>query len=63
MVGNEARVYELITRHFLACVSKDAVGKETNVTIDINGEKVWSAVCNTILDLYQGGSSHLCILT
>ena len=38
--GNEARVYELITRHFLACVSEDAVGKETTVHIDINGEKV-----------------------
>ena len=37
--GNDARVYELITRHFLACVSQDAVGKETTVEIDINGEK------------------------
>ena len=37
--GNEARVYELITRHFLACVSQDAVGKETTVQIEINGEK------------------------
>lgn len=37
--GNDARVYELITRHFLACVSEDAIGKETTVTININGEK------------------------
>lgn len=37
--GNEARVYELIVRHFLACVSQDAIGKETTVGIDINGEK------------------------
>lgn len=37
--GNEARVYELITRHFLACVSQDAIGKETTVNIEINGEK------------------------
>ena len=37
--GNDARVYELITRHFLACVSQDAIGKETTVGIDINGEK------------------------
>ncbi|TRY69414.1 hypothetical protein TCAL_06940 [Tigriopus californicus] len=37
--GNEARVYELIVRHFLACVSQDALGKETTVNIDINGEK------------------------
>ena len=33
-------MYELITRHFLACVSEDALGKETTVHIDINGEKV-----------------------
>lgn len=39
-LGDEARVYELIARHFLACVSEDAVGKETTVQIDINGEKV-----------------------
>ncbi|CAD6999334.1 unnamed protein product [Ceratitis capitata] len=37
--GNDARVYELICRHFLACVSKDAVGSETVVNIDIAGEK------------------------
>lgn len=39
MQGNEARLYELITRHFLACVSKDALGSETVVNIDIAGEK------------------------
>ena len=27
-------------RHFLACVSRDALGKETTVNIDINGEAV-----------------------
>ena len=37
--GNERRVYELICRHFLACVSKDAVGSETIVNINIAGEK------------------------
>ncbi|KAL5281975.1 TOP3A family protein [Megaselia abdita] len=37
--GNEARLYELISRHFLACVSKDAVGSETVVNIDLAGEK------------------------
>ena len=37
--GNDARVFELITRHFLACVSQDAQGKETTVRININGEK------------------------
>ncbi|RWS07211.1 hypothetical protein B4U79_07604 [Dinothrombium tinctorium] len=36
--GDEARIYELITRHFLACLSKDAVGKETTVKIEINEE-------------------------
>ncbi|XP_055381973.1 DNA topoisomerase 3-alpha [Condylostylus longicornis] len=37
--GNEARVYELIVRHFLACVSRDATGSETIVHINIAGEK------------------------
>lgn len=32
-------MYELVVRHFLACVSSDAVGKETTVDIDLNGEK------------------------
>lgn len=36
---DEWRVYELITRHFLACCSKDANGFETVVKIDINGEQ------------------------
>ena len=40
IAGDEARVYELIVRHFLACVSQDALGKETTVNIDINGEAV-----------------------
>lgn len=29
----------MISRHFLACVSKDALGSETVVNIDIAGEK------------------------
>lgn len=37
--GNEGKVYEFIVRHFLACVSKDALGHETKVTIDINDEQ------------------------
>lgn len=41
--GNEARVYEFIVRHFLACVSKDAKGHETTVKIDINSEKFSAA--------------------
>jgi len=34
----ELKIYELITRHFLACVSKDALGFETNIKISINKE-------------------------
>lgn len=37
--GREALLYELITRHFLACVSKDAVGLETVVSMAMNGEE------------------------
>uniref|UniRef100_A0A1Y1LNG7 DNA topoisomerase n=1 Tax=Photinus pyralis TaxID=7054 RepID=A0A1Y1LNG7_PHOPY len=37
--GNEQRIYEYIVRHFLACVSKDAMGHETVVHVDIADEK------------------------
>lgn len=37
--GNEKRVYELVVRHFLACVSKDAIGTETIVNATIGGEE------------------------
>lgn len=37
--GDERKVYELIVRHFLACVSRDAVGSETVVQIRIAGEE------------------------
>jgi DNA topoisomerase IA len=32
-------VYELVVRHFLACCSKDAVGRETAVDVGIAGER------------------------
>ncbi|GAB0095931.1 DNA topoisomerase [Sergentomyia squamirostris] len=37
--GNEQKVYELIVRHFLACVSRDALGSETLVSVEIGGEE------------------------
>lgn len=36
--GSEWRVYELICKHFLACLSKHAVGNQTKIEIDLNGE-------------------------
>ncbi|XP_076641227.1 topoisomerase 3-alpha isoform X2 [Halictus rubicundus] len=39
LAGNEAKVYEFVVRHFLACLSKNALGQETTVEIDIAGEK------------------------
>jgi len=38
MSNDEWRVYELISRHFLATISKDAVGSETKVTVALGGE-------------------------
>ena len=38
--GNEARIYEFIVRHFLACCSQDAQGHETTIEIDVNSEIV-----------------------
>ena len=39
--GDKKRVYEYITRRFLACCSKDALGLETTVDVDINGEEFY----------------------
>lgn len=39
MIGNEAKVYEFVVRHFLACLSSDAIGHQVIVEIDIAGEK------------------------
>jgi len=36
---DENKLYELVVRHFLACVSKDAQGDETTIKIDIANEK------------------------
>ncbi|CAD8086641.1 unnamed protein product [Paramecium sonneborni] len=44
MIENEAQnkqewdIYQLITRHFLACCSKNAKGSETTITLQINDE-------------------------
>ncbi|XP_027942134.1 DNA topoisomerase 3-alpha isoform X2 [Vigna unguiculata] len=43
------KLYELVVRHFLACVSKPAVGAETTVEIDIAGE-LFSACGRVILE-------------
>ncbi|XP_022774853.1 DNA topoisomerase 3-alpha isoform X2 [Durio zibethinus] len=43
------KLYELVVRHFLACVSQPAVGAETTVEIDIAGE-LFSASGRIILE-------------
>ena len=35
---DEWRIYEVICRHFLACLSKEAIGNETRVEVEIGGE-------------------------
>ncbi|XP_050100491.1 DNA topoisomerase 3-alpha [Anopheles aquasalis] len=41
--GDEWRVYELIARHFLACVSRDATGSETIVNVVVADEEEFTA--------------------
>lgn len=36
--ADEAKVYEIVVRSFLACLSRNAKGHESTVTIDIAGE-------------------------
>lgn len=54
--GNEGRLYEFIVRHFLACVSQDALGQETVVDIDIAQEKFSASglmiIARNYLDVY-----------
>ncbi|XP_068192543.1 DNA topoisomerase 3-alpha [Antennarius striatus] len=54
--GNEGRLYEFIVRHFLACVSQDALGQETVVDIDIAKEKFSASglmvIARNYLDVY-----------
>nr|XP_043611083.1 DNA topoisomerase 3-alpha [Erigeron canadensis] len=61
---NHKKVYELVVRHYLACVSQPAVGAGTTVDIDIAGE-MFSArgriiLARNYLDVYRfekwGGS-------
>ena len=54
--GNEARIYEFIVRHFLACVSRDAIGHECKVEIKIAEEnfhaKGLSVIERNYLEVY-----------
>lgn len=54
--GNEGRLYEFIVRHFLACVSQDALGQETVVDIDIAQENFSTSglmiIARNYLDVY-----------
>ena len=38
LVGDRARLYELVARHFVACCSEDALANEVAVTIEISCE-------------------------
>ena len=40
MIRISYKLYELVVRHFLACVSKDAQGDETTIKISIANENV-----------------------
>jgi DNA topoisomerase-3 len=35
---DEWRIYDIIVRHFLASISKDAIGSETKVEVEMGGE-------------------------
>lgn len=65
--GNEGRLYEFIVRHFLACVSQDAVGKETVVDIEIAQEKFSASglmiIARNYLDVYpyDKWSTKVCV--
>ncbi|KAI0786764.1 DNA topoisomerase [Abortiporus biennis] len=43
LAGDERKVYEYITRRFLACCSKDALGMETTVDVEYGGEEFYAS--------------------
>jgi DNA topoisomerase III len=38
LFGDDKKVYDYVTRRFLACCSKDAMGQQTTVALDVAGE-------------------------
>ncbi|RKP11038.1 DNA topoisomerase [Thamnocephalis sphaerospora] len=40
--GRELKVFEFVTRRFLACCAEDARGRETTVDVEIAGERFWT---------------------
>lgn len=57
LADKEKLVYELVCRHFLACCSKDAVGKRTTVKADLGGEAFSASglmvTARNYLDIYK----------
>lgn len=55
--NDHARIYELVVRHFLACVSQPAIGYGTTATIDIAGERFTATglmiTAKNYLDVYR----------
>jgi DNA topoisomerase III len=39
LTPDEWKIYDILTRHFLATISKDAVGAETTIKAEIGGEE------------------------
>jgi DNA topoisomerase-3 len=52
LAGDEKKVYEYITRRFLACCSKDAEGWETKVDIICGGDAFHASGWSTVSYLW-----------
>lgn len=54
---DHTRIYELVVRHFLACVSQPAIGYGTTATVDIAGERFTATglmiTAKNYLDVYR----------
>jgi DNA topoisomerase-3 len=51
LAGDEKKVYEYITRRFLACCSKDAEGWQTTIDVEYGGEEFHATGDSSILIL------------
>lgn len=63
LMGDEQRVYELITRRYLGCCSKNAVGKTTTIDVLIAGEGFTATGTSTVFFAYQSITVAMMMVT
>lgn len=64
LTGDDKKIYDYVTRHFLACCSEDAIGQQSTVKISIAGESFHTGGLQVLernyleVYTYRGWNSH-----